>query len=79
VAARAIADRFLDAGGAIDFDGWRRAVDATARRVGLLLSGDLDSAARLSAADADAIRDLLVHSVGEDHAVARHTLGVTVA
>jgi tetratricopeptide (TPR) repeat protein len=71
----------------VDLQGWARAVDATARRAGLLLSGDLKAAAAdLSREPMFAqkvkrerrLADLLVHSVSDEHQEMRRELGLAV-
>ena len=81
--------RLREHGGAapVDLDRWGRAVDATARRAGLLLAGGLD------VASADLVReplfaqrtsrekrltDLLLHSVSEEHFTLRKDLGLAL-
>ena len=72
---------------AIDVERWGEAVDATSRRGALLVSGDLtiaiaalgrelprEARARRHAA----LADLLTHSCGDDHAMVRVDLGLTV-
>jgi len=67
--------------------GWRSATDLTANRVGLILSNDLEIAARLVATEAgamstlsakDRLRDLLAFSVSEGYFTVRRHLGVHV-
>jgi hypothetical protein len=71
----------------VDLQRWARAVDATARRAGLLLSGDLKAAAAdLSREPMFAqkvkrerrLADLLVHSVSDEHQEMRRELGLAV-
>lgn len=81
--------RLRERGGAspVDLDRWGRAVDATARRAGLLLSGGID----VAAADLDReplfaqrqsrekrVSDLLLHSVSEEHFALRKDLGLSL-
>ena len=81
--------RLRERGGAspVEIDRWGRAVDATARRAGLLLAGGLD----VAAADLDReplfaqrtsrekrVTDLLLHSVSEEHFALRRELGLAL-
>jgi hypothetical protein len=68
-------------------DRWVAAVDATSRRVGLLLCADLEVAARGALTEPtggaastrdDRVRDLLVYSVSPDHFRARKHLGIAI-
>jgi tetratricopeptide (TPR) repeat protein len=67
--------------------GWRNAADLTANRVGLIISNDLESAARLVATETGAmstlparerLRDLLAFSVSEGYFAVRRHLGVAL-
>jgi len=67
--------------------GWRSATDLTANRVGLILSNDLETAARLVATESgpmstlsakDRLRDLLAFSVSEGYFTVRRHLGIHV-
>ena len=77
---RAVVDRLLDSELDCDLPGWRRSIDATANRVGLVLCGDLGLAARAAAATAgaDAVKELLLYSISDDHAKLREHLGIAV-
>lgn len=81
--------RLRERGGAgpAELDRWGRAVDATARRAGLLLAGGLD----VAAADLEReplfaqrtsrekrVADLLLHSVSEEHFALRRELGLSL-
>ncbi len=79
--------RLRERGGSIDVGRFCRALDATARRAGLLLSGALDvAAADLSREPMfsrrrpreERVADLLVHSVSEEHLGLRRSLGLAV-
>lgn len=81
-------ERFVADGRPYDLDAWARSVDATCRRAGLLISGDLevaiDGIARepmftSSQAAEEKIADLLVHSVSPEHHELRRKLGFTSA
>jgi tetratricopeptide (TPR) repeat protein len=80
--------RLRDRGGSIDVGRFCQALDATARRAGLLLGGALDvAAADLSREPMfsrripreQRVADLLVHSVSEEHLGLRRSLGLSVA
>jgi hypothetical protein len=67
---------------------WRDAVDATARRAGLLVCGELEAAARMISTEPalpdgprarDKVRDLVVFSISPGYFAARRKLGVNVA
>jgi tetratricopeptide (TPR) repeat protein len=81
--------RLRERGGAgpVDLDRWGRAVDASARRAGLLLAGGLE----VAASDLDReplfaqrtsrekrVSDLLLHSVSEEHFALRKDLGLAL-
>ena len=77
----------LDAETQLDLDGWCLAVDEAARRTTLVVSGDLELAARSVAAEGarpggpkatELIRDLVIYSVSEPHFEIRRRLGTTV-
>jgi hypothetical protein len=69
---------FVRAGKPYDLSEWGASVDATSRRVGLLLSGDLDAAIAAAGGSLNQkeVGDLLSHSVSEGHFVLRHEIGV---
>jgi tetratricopeptide (TPR) repeat protein len=67
---------------------WRDAVDAGARRAGLLVCGELEAAARMASTEPvlrggpqprDKVQDLVVFSVSPAYFAARRKLGVAVA
>jgi golgin subfamily B member 1 len=67
---------------------WRDAVDAAARRAGLLVCGELEAATRMVSSEPvlpdgprprDKVRDLVLFSVTPGYFAARRALGVTVA
>ena len=71
----------------IDSDRWSRAVDATARRAGLLLAGDLGVAAADLAREPlfaqrqsvdQRMADLLIHSMSDEHFALRRSLGLAI-
>jgi tetratricopeptide (TPR) repeat protein len=67
--------------------GWRSATDLTANRVGLILSNDLESAAKAIATETastsglpvkERLRDLLAYAASESYFAVRRHLGLTV-
>ena len=67
---------------------WSQAVDFTASRAGLLLSGDLDIAKKIMAAEpampgdlaaADKMKELIVYSVSEPYFALRKLLGIAIS
>nr|MBA3461981.1 hypothetical protein [Deltaproteobacteria bacterium] len=67
--------------------GWRTATDLTANRVGLIVSNDLETAAKAIATEGaamsnlsvkDRLRDLLAYSVSEQYFTVRRHLGLHV-
>jgi hypothetical protein len=80
-------ESFVREGRPYNLEEWAHSVDATARRVGLLLTGDLTTAVAGFAREPlftagpkqdDQINDLLVHSVSEAHFAIREQLGVGI-
>ena len=80
-------EQFVSDAQPYDIDAWCRAVDATCRRAGLLLAGDLRTAVEGMAREPiftsnhsteDKIADLLVHSVSPEHHTLRRKLGLTI-
>jgi len=70
-----------------DLARWRNAVDATAQRAGLLISGDLAATARMIASEAagpgaqrpnQRVQELVAYSVSPAYFEARRHLGVAV-
>ena len=71
----------------INLSRWSQAVDHTATRMGLLMCGDLDTAARLVKNDAnpvskatpkERIKELVLYSISQEHFEARKMLGVDI-
>ena len=67
----------------LDVTRWRNAVDATAQRAGLLVSGELAAAARMLSTESGAhgtqrVRELVAYSVSPEYFAARRHLGVAV-
>jgi golgin subfamily B member 1 len=78
--------RFLEAASTPDLAVWADAVEATARRAGFVMCGDLDVAARISSAEPVGLlkvknktEDLVLYSVSEDYFAVRQQMGVTIA
>jgi hypothetical protein len=85
---RMVVKKILADGVRVDVARWRRTVDLTASRAGLLLSGDLAVAAKLLAAEGpgpaglraeERMGDLLGFLVSERHQVLRAALGIRIA
>lgn len=85
---RAALRRLRERPGSIDLDSWGRGIDATARRAGLLLAGDLETAAydlrrepsyaRQTSHD-QKVADILLHSVSDEHLELRAKLGLAIS
>jgi len=78
---------FLEAGAKANIKRWNQAVELTACRAGLLVSGDLDIAKKIigseqtlpgEMAPAEKMKELLVFSVSEEYSRLRQALGVTI-
>jgi hypothetical protein len=75
--------RFVEDGGRANLQRWATAVDATAARAGLLLSGDLRAAEAMlrleDPANVDArVDDLILFSIGERYTKLRVQIGIAV-
>jgi hypothetical protein len=77
----------LIAGDTFDVGAWIDGVDATVRRVGLVLCGDVTVAARAVAGEPEPpgspsayerLADLFLYCVSDDHAVVRRHLGIAI-
>jgi hypothetical protein len=84
---RTVVKRFIEEGAKANLKRWIQAVELTACRAGLLVSGDLEIAKKILSAEpaapgdlspAEKMKDLLVFSVSEHYSSLRKTLGVTV-
>ena len=82
-----VVGKFLPNANKVDLGGWARAVDFTAHRVGLLLSGDLEVAAGAVSMEPvvvggpqikDKVKELVTFAVSEDYFEARKRLGLTI-
>ena len=79
---------FVENGAKANVKRWSQAVDFTASRAGLLLSGDLDIAKKIMAAEpampgdlpaADKMKELIVYSVSEPYFALRKLLGIAIS
>ncbi|MBM4363976.1 MAG: hypothetical protein FJ104_14950, partial [Deltaproteobacteria bacterium] len=84
---RAVVKRFIDDGAKANIRRWSQAVELTACRAGLLVSGDLEIAKKILAAEptvpgeltaAEKIKDLLLFSVSDRYSALRKALGVDI-
>ncbi len=83
----AMVNRFLKAAPRVDMATWGHAVEATGHRVGFILSGDLETSARLVSAEPpelggpqpkDKIKELVLYSVSEDYFAVREHLKLVI-
>ncbi len=79
--------RFLDEGAKANIRRWMHAVEITACRAGLVVSGDMGIAKKILASEpqlpgdlapAEKVKELLLFSVSEEYALVRQALGVAV-
>ena len=85
---RSLMKKFIDAGGSADVKRWAAAIELTSYRVGLLLSGDLATAALMVSQEQgqlgsaitpkDKIKELVLYSISEDYFEARRHIGLRV-
>jgi hypothetical protein len=82
-----VVKQFLAAGAKANVKLWNQAVELTACRAGLLLSGDLEIAKKIIAQEGqtpggltpqDKIKDLLVFAVSVEYCALRKVLGVAI-
>lgn len=82
-----VVDRFLKNAPEVDLSRWGHSVDATSYRLGFIVCGDLEVAARLVSADPvivggpqvqDKIKELILYSVSEEYFSVRKQLGLTI-
>jgi len=82
-ALRAHMLRFVEEGGRTNLQRWGAAVDKTACRAGLLLCGDLITAASVleaeEGANGELLRDLIAFATSAAHAALRDQLGISIA
>ena len=80
--------RFIEAAPEIDLARWRRAVDASSHRAGLVVCGDLEVHAYMVSAERvvtdgsqvkDKIKELVLYSISEEFFTVRAQLGLTIA
>jgi len=83
----ALVTQFLQNAPEVDLSRWGHAVDATSYRLGFVICGDLDVAARLIQADpvtvggpqaTDKVKELVLYSVSEEYFSVRKQLGLTI-
>jgi hypothetical protein len=83
-----VVKRFIEEGAKANIKRWNQAVELTACRAGLIVSGDLEVAKKILSAEqqlpgdmspADKMKELLLYSVSEEYARVRQALGVAVA
>ena len=80
--------KFVAAGGAVDVKRWAAAAELTNYRVGLLLCGDLTTAALMVSQEQgqlgsvispkDKIKELVLYSISEDYFEARRHIGLRI-
>ena len=82
-----VVKRFLQAGQDVDLVRWGNAVEATSHRVGFILCGDLEVAARMVSMEPvvvggpqakDKIKELVLYSISEDYFGVRAHLGTVI-
>jgi tetratricopeptide (TPR) repeat protein len=85
---RMVVKRFIEEGAKANIKRWNQAVELTACRAGLIVSGDLEIAKKLIGAEpqlpgdlsaADKMKELLLYFVGEQYTQVRRALGIAVA
>ena len=85
---RTVVKRFIEEGAKANIKRWSQAVELTACRAGLLVSGDLEIAKKILAAEpsvpgdlspAEKMKELLVFSVSEHYTALSKALGVAIA
>jgi tetratricopeptide (TPR) repeat protein len=83
----AVVNRFIQAAPEINLSKWGNAVDATAHRVGFIICGDLEVAAKIVSVEPvvvggpqvkDKVKELVVYSISEDYFKVRAHLGTTI-
>jgi tetratricopeptide (TPR) repeat protein len=85
---RMMVKRFIDDGAKANIKRWNQAVELTACRTGLIVSGDLEVAKKILSAEeqlpgdistADKMKELLLYFVSEEYTAVRKALGIAVA
>ena len=83
-----VVKRFLRQADRVNLVKWGNAVDATAHRVGFIVSGDLETAARIISQEPpqvggpqpkDKMRELVLYSISEDYFSVRQHMGAAIA
>ena len=83
----ALVQRFMQNAPEVDLARWAHAVDATAYRLGFVICGDLEVAARLVSADPvlvggpqpkDKIKELVLFSISPEYFAIRKQLGLQI-
>ncbi len=85
---RMVVKRFIDEGASANIKKWNQAVEITACRSGLIVSGDLEIAKKIIGAEqqlpgdltpAEKMKELLIYFVSEEFSQVRKALGIAVA
>jgi tetratricopeptide (TPR) repeat protein len=85
---RMVVKRFIDEGAKANIKRWNQAVELTACRAGLIVSGDLEVAKKILSAEqqlpgdmsaADKMKELLLYFVSNEYSRVRQALGIAVA
>jgi tetratricopeptide (TPR) repeat protein len=85
---RMVVKRFIDEGAIANIKKWNQAVELTACRAGLIVSGDLEIAKKIIGAEqqlpgdltpAEKMKELLLYFVSEEFSQVRKALGIAVA
>ena len=85
---RMMVKRFIDDGAKANIKRWNQAVELTACRTGLIVSGDLEVAKKILSAEeqlpgdqstADKMKELLLYFVSDEYTQVRKALGIAVA
>jgi hypothetical protein len=84
---RMVVKRFIEEGAKANIKRWNQAVELTACRAGLLVSGDLEIAKKIIGAEpslpgdlspAEKMKELLLFSVSESYTQLRKALGISI-
>jgi tetratricopeptide (TPR) repeat protein len=85
---RMVVKRFIDEGAKANIKRWNQAVELTACRAGLIVSGDLEVAKKILSAEqqlpgdltaAEKMKELLLYFVSEEYSAVRRALGIAVS
>ena len=83
----AVVNRFVQAAPEINLAKWGHAVDGMSHRIGFVVCGDLEVAARMVSAEPvtvggpqakDKIKDLVLYSISEEYFAVRAQMGVVI-